>query len=136
MAPGYSGGKAQGTLGIALQGRWDEAVVATKVHIRAHEMSDVAGTVARLVDNSLRRLRMDSVNVLHVHNRFTERLVEVPDSLFADDALGPVLEAYRRMQDTGKTRYIGVPAMDHHTPPCGAFSTAASTTRCWPTTTC
>ncbi len=116
VAPGYGDGKAEEALGIALQGHRDEAVVATKVRIRADEMSDVSGAVARSVDNSLRRLRMDSVDVLHVHNRFTERRGEVPDSLSTNDALGPVLEAYRRMQEAGKTKFIGVSAMDHHVP--------------------
>ena len=116
VAPGYGDGKAEEVLGIALEGRRDEAIVATKVRLRAEGMDDVAGEVARSVENSLRRLRMDSVDVLHVHNRFTERRGEVTDSLSADDALGPVLEAYRTMQQEGKTRFIGVSAMDHHIP--------------------
>ena len=116
VAPGYGDGKAEEVLGIALEGRRDEAVVATKVRLRAEEMGDVAGAVARSVEVSLRRLRMDSVDVLHVHNRFTERRGEVRDSLSADDALGPVLDAYRQVQQAGKTRYIGLSAMDHHIP--------------------
>jgi L-glyceraldehyde 3-phosphate reductase len=79
-------------------------------------MDDVRGAVARSVENSLRLLRMDSVDVLHVHNRFTERRGEVTDSLSAEDALGPVLDAYRLMQEMGKTRFIGISAMDHHIP--------------------
>ena len=48
--------------------------------------------MARSMETSLRRLQMDSVDVLHVHNRFTATRGEVPDSLSAEDTLGPVLE--------------------------------------------
>jgi len=72
--------------------------------------------VARSVDASLRRLKMDAVDVLHVHNRFTERRGEAPDSLSAADVLGPVLEAYLSVQRAGKTRFIGVSAMEPHVP--------------------
>jgi aryl-alcohol dehydrogenase-like predicted oxidoreductase len=116
VAPGYGNGKAEEVLGIALEGRRDEAVVATKVRLRDDQMDDVRGAVARSVENSLRLLRMDSVDVLHVHNRFTERRGVVTDSLSAEDALGPVLDAYRLMQEMGKTRFIGISAMDHYIP--------------------
>ena len=116
VAPGYGNGKAEEVLGTALEGRRDRAVVATKVRLRAEEMEDVAGAVNRSVEASLRRLRMDSVDVLHVHNRFTAQRGEAPDSLSAADALGPVLEAYQKAQAAGKTRFIGLSAMDHHVP--------------------
>ena len=79
-------------------------------------MDDVAGAVQRSVEISLRRLRRDSVDVLHVHNRFTEGRGEVADSLSGDDVLGPVLDAYRSVRQAGKTRFIGLSAMDHHVP--------------------
>ena len=116
VAPGYGDGKAEEALGKALEGRSEPVVVATKVRLLADEMDDVAGAVQRSVDISLRRLRRDSVDVLHVHNRFTERRGEVPNSLSADDVLGPVLDAYRAVQRAGKTRFIGLSAMDHHVP--------------------
>ena len=116
VAPSYGNGKAEEALGKALEGRTEPVVVATKVRLRADEMDDVAGAVQRSVDISLRRLRRDSVDVLHVHNRFTEHRGEVADSLSADDVLGPVLNAYRAVQQAGKTRFIGLSAMDHHVP--------------------
>ena len=116
VAPSYGDGKAEEALGKALEGRTEPVVVATKVRLRADEMDDVAGAVQRSVEISLRRLRRDSVDVLHVHNRFTEQRGEVPDSLSGDDVLGPVLNAYRSVQQAGKTRFIGLSAMDHHVP--------------------
>ena len=51
-------------------------------------MHDVAGAVRMAVEASLRRLRREMVDVLHVHNRFTPQRGDLPHSLSADDALG------------------------------------------------
>ena len=116
VAPAYGDGKAEEALGKALARRSEPVAVATKVRLQADEMNDVAGAVRRSVDTSLRRLRRDSVDVLHVHNRFTATRGDVANSLSADDVLGPVLDAYREVQQAGKTRFIGLSAMDHHVP--------------------
>ena len=68
------------------------------------------------METSLRLLKRDSVDILHVHNRFTENRGDVLNSLSADDVTGPVLEAYQAVQQAGKTRFIGLSAMDHHVP--------------------
>lgn len=116
VAPSYGDGKAEEALGKALEGRGEDVVVATKVRLRANDMDDVAKAVRLSVETSLNRLRRDSVDVLHVHNRFTERRGEALDSITGDDVLGPVLDAYREAQHAGKTRHIGLSAMDHHVP--------------------
>ncbi len=54
--------------------------------------------------------------MLHVHNQFTQNRGDAPDSLSAEDALGPVLEAFQKVQQAGKTRFIGVSAMEPHVP--------------------
>ena len=116
VAPSYGDGKAEEALGKALEGRAESVVIATKVRLRAEDMDDVDGAVRRSVDASLSRLRRDAVDVLHVHNRFTEHRGEVLGSLSGNDVLGPVLEAYRSVQQAGKTQFIGLSAMDHHVP--------------------
>jgi aryl-alcohol dehydrogenase-like predicted oxidoreductase len=116
VAPSYGNGKAEEVLGRALHGRQDQPFVATKVRLAAEEMHDVTGAVRKSVEASLRRLRRETVDVLHVHNRFTPRRGDLPQSLSADDVLGPVLEAYRQMQYAGKTRFIGVSAMEPDVP--------------------
>ena len=116
VAPSYGNGKAEEVLGRALHGRQEQVVVATKVRLAAATMHDVAGAVRTSFDASLRRLQRESVDVLHVHNRFTPRRGDLPHSLSADDVLGPVLEAYQQMQHAGKTRFIGVSAMEPDVP--------------------
>jgi len=116
VAPSYGDGKAEEVLGRALQGRPEPVIVATKVRVSADDWSDVAGAVRRSVDASLRRLRRDAVDILHLHNRLTPRRGERPDSLSAEDVLGPVLEAYHHVQQAGKTRFIGVSGMEPDVP--------------------
>ena len=116
VAPGYGNGKAEEALGLALEGRTEDVIVATKVRLSAEDMGDVRGAVQRSMETSLRLLKRDSVDVLHVHNRFTPSRGDVPNSLSADDVLGPALDAYRTMQQEGKTRFIGLSAMDHDVP--------------------
>ena len=116
VAPSYGHGKAEEVLGRALHGRQEPVVMATKVRLAAAEMHDVAGAVRTSVEASLRRLRREMVDVLHVHNRFTPQRGDLPHSLSAADALGPVLDAYRQMQHTGKTRFIGISAMEPDVP--------------------
>ncbi|PKB70885.1 MAG: hypothetical protein BZY87_08305 [SAR202 cluster bacterium Io17-Chloro-G6] len=116
VAPGYGDGKAEEALGLALDGRSEDVIIATKVRLAADDMADVTGAVQRSIEKSLRLLKRDSVDVLHVHNRFTRGRGDVPHSLSADDVLGPVFDAYRAVQQEGKTRFIGLSAMDHDVP--------------------
>ena len=116
VAPAYGDGKAEEALGLALEGRSDDVIIATKVRLAAEDMNDVTGAVQRSMETSLRLLKRDSVDALHVHNRFTQDRGDVPNSLSADDVLGPVLDAFHAVQQAGKTRFIGLSAMDHHVP--------------------
>ena len=116
VAPAYGNGKAEEALGIALEGRSEDIIIGTKVRIAAEDMGDVTGAVKRSIETSLQLLKRDSIDILHVHNRFTEKRGETPNSLAAEDVMGPVLEAYQEAQKAGKTRFIGLSAMDHHVP--------------------
>ncbi len=116
VAPAYGDGKAEEALGLALDGRTEDVIIATKVRLSAGDMGDITGAVQRSMETSLRLLKRDSVDVLHVHNRFTRGRGDVANSLSADDVLGPVLGAYQAMQQSGKTRFIGLSAMDHDVP--------------------
>ena len=116
VAPAYGDGKAEEALGIALEGRSEGVIIGTKVRVPANNLADATGAVQRSMEASLRLLKRDSVDILHVHNRFTENRGDVPNSLSGDDVMGPVLKAYQSVQQAGKTRFIGLSAMDHHVP--------------------
>ena len=46
-----------------------DVVVATKVRIGGEDLKDIEGAVERLLEKSLARLKLDSVDVLHLHSR-------------------------------------------------------------------
>ena len=97
----YGDGLSETYFGEALQGRRDEIFLATKVCAR-----DFA-TAAAQIDESLERLRVDSVDLLQLHECNYDN---DPDMIFAPDgAMRAVLEA----QSEGKTRYIGFTGHKH-----------------------
>src|SRR2546427_12500341 len=106
VAPGYGHGKAEEVLGQALHGRPEQVVVATKVRLAAEEMPDVAGAVRTSVEASLRRLRRETVDVLHVHNRFTPRRGDLSHALSAHEGLGPGLETYQQFPPMAPMSYV------------------------------
>jgi 1-deoxyxylulose-5-phosphate synthase len=101
----YSDGSSEEITGRALAeyGNRDELVVATKVNGRMHKGPNGAGlsrkAILSEIDNSLRRLGMDYVDLYQIH-RF--------------DANVPVEETMEALHDvvkSGKARYIGASSM-------------------------
>ncbi len=100
----YSAGSSEEIVGRALAGqRRDEIVVATKVHGRMHAGPNGAGLSRKAIldeiDNSLRRLGMDYVDLYQIH-RF-DPAVPVEETM---EALHDVVKA-------GKARYLGASSM-------------------------
>jgi aryl-alcohol dehydrogenase-like predicted oxidoreductase len=69
-APSYGDGASEQNLGNALRelGAAHQVVVGTKVRLSAAELERPAAAVRRSVEESLTRLRLDRVDVLHLHN--------------------------------------------------------------------
>ncbi len=92
----YNGGASEERMGKALQdGYRDKVFLMTKIDGRTRDAA------AKQIDESLRRLRTDHVDLLQVHE--TIRL-EDPDRVFAD---GGAIEALSAARKAGKTRFIG-----------------------------
>ncbi len=62
----YQDGRSEELLGLALEGRRDEAVIATKCGSRSRDFS--AAAIQRECEDSLRRLRTDRIDLLMLHN--------------------------------------------------------------------
>ncbi len=106
-APGYGSGHAEETLGAALVGRRDQAVITTKCGIvsrnaRTGQPGRDASRASMLgeIDDSLRRLRTDHVDVYLVH---------WPDP---ETPLEETMAAMDEIQRAGKTRLVGVSNFD------------------------
>src|SRR5687768_12113254 len=95
----YSGGESEEIVGRALAGRRDDVVLATKVHGGMGEDPNHQGNsrrwIIREVENSLRRLRTDHIDLYQVHR---------PD---ADTDIGDTLSALSDLVHQGKVRYLG-----------------------------
>ena len=107
-AASYGDGASERNLGRALAGNSDGVVVSTKVGLKEQDMGDVAGAVQQSLDASLSRLRLGHVDLFQLHNTIGQ-----PDGhgvLSAEQVLNDVVPALQRLNDAGKTRFIGFTA--------------------------
>ena len=93
----YMKGQSEDWLGQALVGRRDKAFVMTKVCTHGRD----ATTAMRMLEDSLRRLRTDYLDLWQIH-----------EVMYADDperhyAPGGVLEAFAQARQQGKVRFVG-----------------------------
>jgi aryl-alcohol dehydrogenase-like predicted oxidoreductase len=94
----YQEGRSEETLGVALKGQWDKAVLATKVGITpggpreadASRQHIIAG-----VEASLRRLQTDHIDLYQMHRWDDETPIE------------ETMRALEALVQSGKVRYIG-----------------------------
>jgi aryl-alcohol dehydrogenase-like predicted oxidoreductase len=95
----YSAGESEEIVGKALQGRRDEVILATKVHGEMgkglNEQGNSRVWIAREVENSLRRLGTDHIDLYQIHRPEPETDVE--------ETLGALTDLQRQ----GKIRYFG-----------------------------
>ncbi len=103
----YSEGESERVLGKALEGRREEAVVASKVYFQMDEDDPNSGGLSRKaieqeLDASLDRLGMDTLDLLQIHR--------YDDDTPPETTLRALDDAVRR----GKTRYIGGSSMWAH----------------------
>lgn len=103
VSPFYGRTLAEERLGRALAGRRDEVVLVTKVGRYGPTLPDgfdfSAARVARSIEESLRRLRTDVIDLYLAHDiEFGSREV----------VLHETLPAMQRLKEAGKVRYIGI----------------------------
>ena len=99
-ANAYERGKSEIMLGNALQGRRDKLIVASKVQHKMGEGADEGGlskaAIFRAIEDSLRRLRMDYLDIYYLHQ--PDYAVPIEETLDAMDTL----------VRQGKIRYVAV----------------------------
>src|SRR6266496_5397689 len=95
----YSGGRSEEIVGMALKDRRDEVVLATKVHGAMGKGPNERGNsrlwITREVENSLRRLQTDHIDLYQLHRPDSDTQIE--------ETLGALTDLVRQ----GKVRYIG-----------------------------
>jgi aryl-alcohol dehydrogenase-like predicted oxidoreductase len=76
------------------------------------DLEDIPAAVRRSVEDSLRRLRVEAVTVVQLHNRVAAARAAranlgVGAQLTPQDVLGPVLDTFQALRHEGKTRALG-----------------------------
>ena len=108
----YGAGQSERSLGVALEelGRPTDVHVATKVRLMDEHLVDIAGSVKSSVAASLKRLRLERVTLLQLHNSVTAGLGDEPTSLTPSHVLcqGGVLEAMQDLQQAGMVEHLGL----------------------------
>jgi L-galactose dehydrogenase/L-glyceraldehyde 3-phosphate reductase len=108
-APGYGDGASEVNLGKLLKKLKPKALIGTKVRIPSADRGRVAASINAALDESLKRMGRDSVDLYQLHNPLT------PDAggetLTAAQVLGDVVPAFQKLRDAGKIRYLGFTAL-------------------------
>jgi aryl-alcohol dehydrogenase-like predicted oxidoreductase len=112
-SPDYGDGISESNLGAILKELGVRPVITTKVEVRAENLDDIAGHVERSVDAILKRLQVDQVDVIQIHNGPVTQRPNLQgrayNILALEDYLKPggAIEGLDRILQAGKTRYAG-----------------------------
>lgn len=105
-APSYGDGRSEENLGRALTdlGAWGRVVVGTKVNVSQSAVSDAGPAVKSSLQQSLKRLGRDHVDLLQLHSRIGGGDRGLP----AADVAGAVAEAMRAAVREGLVSHAGI----------------------------
>jgi len=124
----YGNGESEKNLGRILQSlKPANVVVGTKVRVPPSEYGRIADEVTRSLEASLVRLRLDQVDIFHLHNPITEE--GGGTTLSARQVLEEVVPAFERLRQQGKIRFLGMTAVGdtaalHQVIDAGVFDSA------------
>lgn len=112
-APDYGNGLAEENLGRVLKELQLRPVLTSKVEVRHMDLGDIAGHVVRSTEESLKRLGVDALDILQIHNGPAPSPPPLHGraytQLWIDDYLRPggALDGLQRVLRDGKARYVG-----------------------------
>src|SRR5947199_4426314 len=126
-APSYGDGKAEENLGGVLKALKARVQVGTKFRLDPHDLHDIPGTVARSLDQSLKRLALERVDLFQLHNRIES--ARGAGALSLGDVLNEVVPAVQKLRQQGKVGFCGITALGettalHRALDAGALDTA------------
>jgi aryl-alcohol dehydrogenase-like predicted oxidoreductase len=104
----YGDGASEENLGRALGARRKDVLVSTKVRIPASARGAVEAFVRSAIDDSLRRLKMDYVDLYQLHNTLAAQ--PAGESLSVAEVMEQVVPAFEKLRDEGKIRFLGLTA--------------------------
>jgi L-galactose dehydrogenase len=106
VSPYYGLTLAEERLGHALEGRRQEIILSTKCgRYGAAEFDFSAQRIRQELEDSLKRLRTDYIDIFHAHD------IEFGDARQITDE---VIPAMRQLQQEGKVRFVGISGYPPH----------------------
>jgi L-galactose dehydrogenase/L-glyceraldehyde 3-phosphate reductase len=106
----YGDGESEKNLGRVLQNlKPANVAVGTKVRLPPSGLGNIADAVTKSLEGSLARLRLDRVDIFHLHNTITESGGGA--ALSVRQVLGEVVPAFERLREQGKIRFLGITAL-------------------------
>ena len=106
----YGDGESEKNLGRVLHKlKPADVVVGTKVRLPPGETGRIADAVRISLEGSLARLRLDRVDILHLHNPVAEN--GDGSALSVRQVLDDVVPAFERLRQQGKIRFLGMTAL-------------------------
>jgi len=124
----YGNGDSEKNLGRVLQNlKPPDVIVGTKVRVPPAVYGRIADEVTKSLDGSLARLRLDRVDIFHLHNPITKQ--GGGTTLSVRQALDEVVPAFERLRQQGNIRFLGMTAVGdtaalHQVIDAGAFDSA------------
>jgi len=108
----YGEGRSEESLGLALEtlGLQDQVRIATKVRIMPHDLGRIRESARCSVAESLRRLKIERITLLQVHNSITAQAGDEPTSLSPGHVLAPggLLETLDELRREGIVEHLGL----------------------------
>ncbi len=101
----YGNGESERNLGRVLKALKADVIVGTKVRLSAEHRADVGKAIQQGMDDSLKRMGRDHVDLFQLHNPLVAK--DGGDNLAIDIALAEVAPALEKLKKAGKTRFIG-----------------------------
>ena len=115
-APGYDATLSESNLGETLQILGLRPIIATKATFSSEDLGDMRAAAAKSVEASLRRLRVDTIDLLQLHNKVTvRRRPQFPSEMTPEEVLRPggVADAFDELRRQGKIRALGFTGIGH-----------------------
>ena len=106
----YGDGESEKNLGRVLQKlKPANVAVGTKVRLPPGEFGRIDDAVRISLEGSLARLRLDRVDILHLHNPITGN--GGGSALSVRQVLDDLVPAFERLRQQGKIRFLGITAL-------------------------